>query len=242
MIRAIAADAQLDAEVEEGGKGRGDLLDRRRRRDGDRHHVVDQQRRRRDQRRLPAEVPLRHGVGAAAGRVGQADLAVAEGDRDQQDGDRAADPDAERQRRDAAEDQDPEDLLGRVGRRADRVGAEDRERLLLREALADLLLAARAAGRGAAPSRGTRPDPRRSAGRTRRPSRSAGPGRSSGRARSAGGRPGPGVAGLPALEGSTAADHGRPVTWPVTARPGVARSRRIGRPAARISAWTAATS
>ena len=55
---------------------------------------------------------------------------------------------AERERGDAAEDQDPQDLLGRVGRRADRVRAEDREGLLLRQALADLLLATPAAGRG----------------------------------------------------------------------------------------------
>src|SRR5207244_13093537 len=40
----------------------------------------------------------------------------------------------------SAEDEDAEDLLGRVRRRADRVRAEDRERLLLREPLADLVL------------------------------------------------------------------------------------------------------
>ena len=40
-----------------------------------------------------------------------------------------------------AEQQDAQDLLGRVGRRADRIRAEDRERLGLAQALADLLLA-----------------------------------------------------------------------------------------------------
>ena len=56
---------------------------------------------------------------------------------------------------DAAEDQDAQDLLGRVGRRADRVRAEDRQRLLLGQALAELLLArerpAEEAGRGSTP-------------------------------------------------------------------------------------------
>ncbi len=40
-----------------------------------------------------------------------------------------------------AEDEDAQDLLGRIGRRADRVRAEDRQRLLLRQPLADLVLA-----------------------------------------------------------------------------------------------------
>jgi hypothetical protein len=60
----------------EAGNDRHDLADRRRSRDRDRHHVVDQERGRRDQAPDLAEVLLRHRVGAAARRVGPADLAV----------------------------------------------------------------------------------------------------------------------------------------------------------------------
>ena len=89
----------------------------------------------------PPDVPARHRVRATAGRVGDADLAVADGDDDEQDADRDADLEPVGQRRDAAEDQDPQDLLGRVGGRADGVRAEDGQRLLLRQPLAELLLA-----------------------------------------------------------------------------------------------------
>ena len=141
MISADREDAEDHPLVVQARDRRSDLLDRRRGRHRDRHHVVDHQRRRRDKRHRPPEVPLGHRVAAAAGRIGEADLAVADGDRDQQDGDRDADPQSPRQGGDPAEDQDAKDLLGRVGRRADGVRAEDRERLLLRQPLAELLLA-----------------------------------------------------------------------------------------------------
>ena len=242
MIRAIAATPSSTRRSRRAGNGRGDLLDRRRGRDRDRHHVVDQQRGRRDQRRLPAEVPLRDRVGAAAGRVGEADLAVAEGDRDQQDRDRAADPDAERQGGDAAEDQDAEDLLGRVGRRADRVGAEDRQRLLLRQALPDLLLARERPAEEQRLRRASRPDPPRVGGTNAASFAVSWPGpvqrNSAEWGRSTRTRRSPGLRPWrerrpPIME--------RPVVA-VTARPGGARSGGSAGPAARISAWTAATS
>ena len=135
------ADPDQDALVEQARERRRDLLDRRCRRDGDRHHVVDQEGRRGHQRDGPADVPFRHRVRPATGRVGDADLAVAQGDGDQQDGDGDADLEAEGHRGGPAEDQHPQDLLGRVGRRADGVGAEDRQGLLLGEPLAQLVFA-----------------------------------------------------------------------------------------------------
>ena len=105
VISAIATTPIIDPLVEELRDGRGDLLDGRRRRDGDRHDVVDEQRRR-PRRATPAgpKFALRDGVRAAAGRVGAADLAVAEtrrrssrhGDRD---ADREAVGEARRRRR-----------------------------------------------------------------------------------------------------------------------------------------------
>ena len=106
---------------------RHDLLDGRRRRHGDRQVVVDEQRRGRDERRHAAEVRLRDGVRAAARRVGDAHLAIAEGD------------DASRQAMAIeigtakvsaasaapAEQEGAQDLLGRVGGRGDGVRAED---------------------------------------------------------------------------------------------------------------------
>ena len=56
-------------------------------------------------------------------------------------GDRDRDLDRQEHRRGAADDQDAQDLLGRVGRRRDRVRTEDGERLLLVEALVDVGLA-----------------------------------------------------------------------------------------------------
>ena len=88
-----------------------------------------------------ADVPAGDRVRAATGRVGDADLAVADRDHDQQAADQDADLEPVGQRDDAAEDQDAQDLLGRVGRRRDGVRAEDRQRLLLRQALAELVLA-----------------------------------------------------------------------------------------------------
>ena len=97
---------------------------------------------------------------------------------------------------DAAEDQDAQDLLGRVGRGADRVRAEDRQRLLLRQPLAELLLAGAAGGRRGRRGPARTPAPVASSGRWRPPWRSAGPGRCSGSTARAGARPG--RAGRPA--------------------------------------------
>ena len=177
--------------VERGDRGR-DLLHGRRRRHGDGQHVVDEQRRGGDQRRDPAEVRLGHRVRPAAGRIGDADLAVAEGDDPEQDRDRDADLDREAERRaaDAREQEREDDLLGRVGGRRDRVRAEDRERLLLRQALADLLLV------GERPSEEDVLEPRvdaahaSSSGRWPRPSPSAGRGPCSGSRASGGARRG----------------------------------------------------
>ena len=79
-------------------------------------------------------------VGPAAVRERVADLAVGDGDHGQQERDRDRDLDREQQRAGAGEDEHPEDLLRRVGRRRDRVGAEDRQREALRQAFADLLV------------------------------------------------------------------------------------------------------
>ena len=120
-----------------------DLLARRRDRHRDREDVVDEQRRRRDERGAAAEVRLRDGVRAAAGRVGDADLAIADRDDREQEGDRDRDRQGHAERRDAdpPEEQRAEDLLCRIRARADRVGAEDRKRLRLGQSLADLLVA-----------------------------------------------------------------------------------------------------
>ena len=124
-------DADQDPLVVQERERRDDLLDSGRRRDRHGHDVVDHQRRRGDQADRPTDVLPRDRVRAAARRVGDADLAVRDRHGDEQDRDRDADLDAERQGGGAAQDQDAQDLLGRVGRRADRVGAEDRQRLRL---------------------------------------------------------------------------------------------------------------
>ncbi len=153
------ADADRDRERKQLRHGRRDLLDGRRGRHRDGHDVVHEQGACRDESRQHAEICACHGVGAAAGRVGEADLAIACGDdREQQrDGDRHGQ--AEEQRACPREHEDAEDLLGRVGRRADGVRAEDRERLLLRQPLLDVLVVRqrtpeqRAAGPGERTSR-----------------------------------------------------------------------------------------
>ena len=115
-----------------------------------------------DERDGPPDVPARDRVRAAAGRVGDADLAVADRDDRQQDADGDADLQPVGERGHAAQDQDPQDLLGRVGRRADRVRAEDGQGLLLRQPLPELVLG------------GERPADEQPADRRRPP---AGPGR-----------------------------------------------------------------
>ena len=180
VIRVDRADPDEHAPIEQRREGRDDLLDRRRGRHRDRQDVVDEQRRGRDERDRLADVPAGDRVRAATGRVGDADLAVADRDHDQQAADQDADLEPVGQGDDAAEDQDAQDLLGRVGRRRDGVRAEDRQRLLLRQPLAELVLA-----RERAPEqerRGPRRRPCRSSssGRWRPPWRSAGPCRCSG--------------------------------------------------------------
>ncbi len=135
--------ADLRPQRIQGRHGGGDLLHGRRRGHGGRQRVVDQQRRGRHQGRESPQVGLRHGVRPTTGRVGHAHLAVAEGHHAEQDRDRHGDRQRidERGAGDARQHEREDDLLGRVGRRADRVGAEDRERLPLGQPLADLLLA-----------------------------------------------------------------------------------------------------
>ena len=218
VIRPIALDPDEHAPVEERREGRRDLLDRGRGRHRDRQHVVDEQRRGRDQRDRPPDVPPGHRVRAAAGRVGDADLAVADRDDDQQAADQDADLEPVGQRDDAAEDQDAQDLLGRVGRRADGVRAEDRQRLLLRQPLAELLLAGERAPEEEPADRRERLARRPSSGRWPPPWRSAGPCRCSGstaRAAAPAGRAGrqacgPAVASVRRSSGADAQPVGEP--------------------------------
>jgi hypothetical protein len=84
-------DPDQDALVEQGRERGGDLLHRRCGRDCHRHDVVDQERRRSHERDGPTDVSLRDRVRPAAGRVGEADLAVAQGHGDEQHGDGDAD-------------------------------------------------------------------------------------------------------------------------------------------------------
>ena len=121
------------------GPDRLDLGDGRGRRHGDGHDVVDQQRGGGDQPEDGRQVRARHDVRAAAARIGATDLPVRHRHDGQQDRDRDRDLDRQEHRARARQQQDAQDLLGRVGRRADRIGAEDRERLGLAQALGDLL-------------------------------------------------------------------------------------------------------
>ena len=183
----------LDPVVVDRRVDRLELLDRRGRRDRHRHDVVDEQGGRRDEAEQRGEVLARDRVRAAAVGIGPADLAVGQRDDRQQERDPERDLDRVGQRTGRrGDDEDPQDLLGRVGRRRDRVRAEDRQRLDLGEALADLLLARQGTseddrlGPGRGPARagssGRRPPPWRRAGRVR----------CSGSTGSAGARPGPG--------------------------------------------------
>ena len=133
-------ECDLDAYVVGGREDRLDLGDRGCGGDGDGHDVVDQERRGGDQPEDGRQVRLGHDVRAAAVRIRAADLAVGDRDDREEERDRDRDLDREEQRTGPREDQDPEDLLGRVRRRRDRVRAEDRERLLLRQALFQLVL------------------------------------------------------------------------------------------------------
>jgi hypothetical protein len=105
----------VDPPVDECRDRRGDLLDRRGGRNRHRQDIVDQQGRCSDQRDGPADVLLRDGVGPAAGRIRDADLAVADRHDHQQDDDGDAHLEAVGECGYAAQDQDPQDLLSGVG-------------------------------------------------------------------------------------------------------------------------------
>ena len=139
VMRTIAA-TPMPTPAATPGDGGDDLLHGRGRGDGDGHDVVDQQRARGDQRGDHRQVGAGNRVGTAAGWIGDADLPIARGDHGEEQRDRNGDREAEHQRPGAGEDQDAEDLLGRVGRGRDRVRAEDRERLRLRQALGDVVV------------------------------------------------------------------------------------------------------
>src|SRR5690606_2081680 len=121
------------------GRGGGDGSDAGRNAHRDRQGVVDQQRGPGDQGRAGAEVVLGHGVGAAAQGVGEVRPAVGEAVDDEQRGDGAADRDDVAIRRGSGEDEEQEDVLGGIGGRGDGVGAENRQRLRLGQALMCLL-------------------------------------------------------------------------------------------------------
>ena len=125
-------------------------------------------------------------------------------DHGQEQRDRDGDLDREEQRARAGEHEDPQDLLGRVGRRADRVRAEDRERLALGQPLADLLLGRQRAPEDDGADPGEQARRRASAARSRRAWRSAGRGPCSGsteRAAAPPGRVGPPLSGPSAADG-----------------------------------------
>ena len=130
----------LDPDVVCRREDRLDLGDRGSRRDGDGHDVVDQECRGGDEPEDRGEVRPGDDVRPAAVRIGATDLAVRDRDDRQEQRDRDRYLDRHEQGASAGDDQDPQDLLGRIGRRGDGVRAEDRERLLLREALLHLLL------------------------------------------------------------------------------------------------------
>ncbi len=221
--------------VAERREGRHDLLDRRRRRDRGGQVVVDEQRRRRDQRRHPPEVRLRHRVRTAARRVGDAHLAIAEGHDREQAGDRDRHRQRPLQRGEGgpAQDEGEDDLLGRVGRRADRVGAEDGQRLGLGQPLAELLLLVERTPEQDRPDPGDRPCPGRGrdAGRLLGGERAAARVPEVRRVRSI--DPDASVARFAPLERTTTADHARPpIPIPAVIRrpPGAPPTGRGDRP------------
>ena len=157
----------LDPDVVDLGHDRLDLLDRRRGRHRHGHDVVDEQRGRGHQAEQLGQVLAGDDIRPAAARVGPADLAIGHRHDRQQDGDRDGHADRVGECAGPGHDQDLEDLLGRIGRRRDRVGAEDRQRLPLGKPLADLLLAGEGPAEDDAADPGEGPADRRlrSAGR-----------------------------------------------------------------------------
>ena len=181
-----------------------------------------------------ADVSAGDRIRATTGRVGDADLAVADRDDDEQAADEDADLESIGQRDDAAEDQDAQDLFCRIGRRRDRVRAEDGKCLLLRQPFAELVFAGERSSeeegpeRGECLARGRRRDARRLLGGQLVLAGVA----EVGSVRSF--DPNPTIARLAALERSPTADHQAPTSK--------RSARRTGRPAARIAAPTAAMS
>ena len=193
VISEIDDEGDLDPEVVGGRDDRLDLGDRRGGGDRHGHHVVDQQRRRGDQPEDRGEVGpaprrRRRRRSGRRGRPGgtRSRRRPAGWRSRSRPGSRAGTA-----RSAPASDEDPQDLLGRVGRRADRVGAEDRERLLLRQPLADLLLGRQRPAEDDGPDR-ARATARSGVSRRRWPPAwpPAGPGRCSGSTGRAGARPG----------------------------------------------------
>ena len=207
VMSAIEMKAICDPDVVGGRDDRLDLGDRRGRRDGHRHDVVDEQRRRSDEPEERRQIRPGHDVRAAAVRVGAADLAVRDRDDGQQDGDGDRDLDRQEERARAGEEQDPQDLLGRVRRRADGVGAEDGQRLRSSRA------ARRSPPRWTAGVRRSRPErappvARSGSGRGWPPAwRRAGPGRGSGSTARVAARPGRDGPRLPTVQGPPASDQ-----------------------------------
>ncbi len=105
--------------------------------DGNRQDVAGQQGGRRDQGRPRAKIVLTDDVGAATLGIGLDRLAIGNRDDREQEGDREGDGQGQRQCPGAGQDQDPQDLLGGIRRRRERVRGEDRERLRLRYPLVD---------------------------------------------------------------------------------------------------------
>ena len=137
---ASAMRRELDAPRQELRDDGGDRCDAGGHRDRHGHHVVEDQGRRREDRRHRVDVRLRHGVRATARRVRVGDLAIRGRDDEEQQGDRDRDRHGEDEPGRAGGHQHEDDLLGGVGRGADRVGREDGEGLGLGQPFGDVRL------------------------------------------------------------------------------------------------------
>ena len=135
-------DRELDLVGEEDGVDRGEGRDAGRDGDGDGDDIADHERRSSHDARRRTEVVARHDIARGALGVGLDRLPV-RGDDDREHED---DENRERQRpgdgRHAGGGEHAHHLLRPVGRRADVVAAEDRERLRLREPLMSLVIGA----------------------------------------------------------------------------------------------------
>ena len=139
-MKAMASERERDVVALQGGQGGGDGGDARGHRHGHREDVVDEQRGSRGLGRGLAQVLLGDDVGAAAARVFDDGLAVAEGEDHQQEVmPRATGTESPKIRRGRGprrraapavaqgRGQGGHDLLGGVGHRGERVGGEDRQ-------------------------------------------------------------------------------------------------------------------